>query len=229
MSNLSSIIRNVIVRQDALDAASSGNVAGIVIVIVYLLLAVTSVVALAVVIERAVRLRRGRLMDAAMRDALPRCLASGDVAGAIQAADDSRSMLGKALTVELTEFRDGHISIEEAIETADDMVDDGLNANLDILSSVATTAPLLGLLGTVLGMMLAFSQLDVGTRKETLAHGITTALDTTVRGLIIAIFCLTAEGVFARHIDKVYRTFGSFFTSVLRAARRGQASPGDAA
>ena len=229
MNSLATIIRNVIVRQDALDAAATGNVAGVVIVVVYFLLLITSIVALAVVIERLVRLRRGRLVDAAAQQAIPERLAAGDTAGALEAAAGSRSMIIQALAVELGEYRAGHIAIEEAIETADDMVDEGLNANLDILSSVAKIAPLLGLLGTVLGMMVAFSQLDVGTRKETLAHGITTALDTTVRGLFSAIFSLTAESVFARHIDKLYRGFGTFFTTVLRAARRGRAAAGGAA
>ncbi len=220
MTRATEIIMNFFIHSEALNAAASGTAIGIIIAVVYVLLLVASVIGVAVVIERSIRLRRGRVMDAGLARAIPEKIRGGDLESAISIAQDNHSFVGDALALELDEHRQGHVPIEEAMETADGLVEEKMNANLDILSSVAKVAPLLGLLGTVLGMMYAFSQLDIGTRKETLAHGITAALDTTVRGLVIAIFCLTFEGVFVRRIQKAAKQVEACFIEIVRSVRR---------
>jgi biopolymer transport protein ExbB len=220
MNSGTEIIMNFFIHSEALNAASSGNATGIIIAVVYVLLLIASVIGVAVVIERAIRLRRGRIIDPNLAKSVPEQIRGGNLDSAISLAQGNKTYVGDALAVELDEHRQGHVPIEEAMQTADGMVEEKMNANLDILASVAKVAPLLGLLGTVLGMMYAFGQLDIGTRKDTLAHGITAALDTTVRGLVIAIFCLTFEGVFVRRIDRAAKQIEAFFIDIIRGSRR---------
>ena len=220
MQRLTQIVLHSIVAPEALNAASSGNAIGVIIVIDYFCLLVASVIGLAVIIERMVRLRDRKVLDRDLAGRVENLVSGGETEAVVSACRENGTVLGKALAREFGEVAAGNTTTEEAIQVAGEDVDDNLQANLDILGTVAKVAPLLGLLGTVLGMMYAFGQLDLGTRKETLAHGITAALDTTVRGLIIAIVTLTAEQFFRRRIDQLERTFGTVFTSILRAARR---------
>ena len=222
MEKVIDVVMNVLVQRQALNAAATGNVTGIVIVIDYIFLLSASIIGLAVIIERAVRLRKDRLIDEEMFKVVPQRVQEGDLDGAAAVCRQSKSILGSFLSVELDEYKTGHVPIEEAMDTASDAADNRLFANLDILGTIAKMAPLLGLLGTVLGMMYAFSQLDIGMRKETLAQGITSALDTTVRGLIIAIVCLTFERRYQRRIEKASQSVNVMLTSIVRAARRNK-------
>ena len=227
MSQIGDVIMNVLIQHQALDAAVTGNITAIIIAIDYLCLLCASIIGLAVVIERAVRLRPRRLVDPEILESVPQRMATGDTEGAILLCDKSKSIMGEVFSKELKEHQSGHVPIEEAMDAANDMADEYLSTNLDILGTVAKIAPLLGLLGTVLGMMYAFGQLDIGMRKETLAQGITAALDTTVRGLIIAIVCLSFERYFHRHINKMMGELNMTFTRIVRATRRKQKENGD--
>ncbi|NQT92800.1 MAG: MotA/TolQ/ExbB proton channel family protein [Lentisphaerae bacterium] len=221
MNQATRMIMNFLIQQQALDAAATGNMVGMVVAAVYVCLLLASIVGLAVILERAVRLRHKRLIDPELATSLRDPVDSGDFAAATNLCVASKSVLGEVLGTELEEYTSGRVTMQDAIEDAEERVDDKLNANLDILATVAKIAPLLGLLGTVLGMMHAFGQLDIGTRKETLAQGITAALDTTVRGLVIAITCLTFERYFQRRIGRAAREFDAVFKRLVRAARKG--------
>lgn len=217
--NAGDLILNVLIQRQALDAAATGNPIGIVIAVDYVVLLGASIIALAVIIERSVRLRKKKLTDSDLLDRLPYLIAKGDMDNAVSICRKSDNAASDILADEFTEIKN-KVPVEEALETAGDAIEEKFYANLDILGTIARIAPLLGLLGTVLGMMYAFSQLDAGMRKETLAQGITSALDTTVRGLIIAIFCVSFEHFFTRRIQHALSEYGTVFTKMVRLARR---------
>jgi biopolymer transport protein ExbB len=85
---------------------------------------------------------------------------------------------------------------------------EGVEKNLRILAALAHLAPLVGLLGTVQGMVVAFSKIESiqGTVKPSdLAGGIWEALLTTVFGLVVAIPCMALYHAFEGHADKIAR------------------------
>jgi len=90
----------------------------------------------------------------------------------------------------------------EAIETAGAHVAQGMMATVDYLSDLAAIAPLVGLLGTVLGMFQAFggiaSDVAANAKPMVLAQGVSQAIVTTIFGLAIAIPCLVAHAWFRR-------------------------------
>jgi biopolymer transport protein ExbB len=94
---------------------------------------------------------------------------------------------------------------EPAIQAAGEEILFQFNARLDFLSTAAATAPLMGLLGTVLGMINAFSQLASAADVDitVLAGGIWQALLTTATGLCIAIPAVLAHRWFCREYDKI--------------------------
>ena len=81
-------------------------------------------------------------------------------------------------------------------------VADGLMATVDWLADIAAIAPLVGLLGTVLGMFQAFggiaSDVTAGAKPMVLAQGVSQAIVTTIFGLAVAIPCLVAHAFFRR-------------------------------
>jgi len=92
--------------------------------------------------------------------------------------------------------------VAEAIETSGAHIAERLQASVDWLADLAAIAPLVGLLGTVLGMYQAFSGVAAGpvanARPVVLAEGVSQAIVTTVFGLVVAIPCLVFHAMLRR-------------------------------
>jgi biopolymer transport protein ExbB len=98
------------------------------------------------------------------------------------------------------------VEVEQAILDSGERVSTELKRNLRVINGVATVTPLLGLLGTVLGMIHAFDGISTitpgGDPKILIATGISQALLTTAAGLCIAIPALIAHMYFASCVDR---------------------------
>jgi biopolymer transport protein ExbB len=106
------------------------------------------------------------------------------------------SPLGEVLAAGLRNHKSPRYAMREAVEEAGRAVAHELERFLTTLGTIATAAPLLGLFGTVIGMIEIFgSQSPAGTNPQQLAHGISIALYNTAFGIGIAIPAL----IFYRH------------------------------
>lgn len=117
----------------------------------------------------------------------------------------AQAPLGEILAAGLANSKHGREIMKESIEEAAARVIHELERYLTILGSIAAIAPLLGLLGTVLGMIEIFSAfMGAGmTNAGQLAGGIATALITTAAGLIVAIPTLFFHRYFVRRVDEL--------------------------
>ena len=83
---------------------------------------------------------------------------------------------------------------------------DAMMSSVDWLADIAAIAPLVGLLGTVLGMFQAFggiaSDVSAGAKPVVLAQGVSQAIVTTIFGLVVAIPCLAAYAIFRRRAQR---------------------------
>ena len=98
------------------------------------------------------------------------------------------------------------VEVEQAIIDAGERVTNGLRRYLRVLNGIATISPLLGLLGTVVGMIRAFNAIataDAMGRPELLATGISEALLTTAAGLSVAIPALIFYLFFVSRVDRL--------------------------
>jgi biopolymer transport protein ExbB len=98
------------------------------------------------------------------------------------------------------------VEVEQAIIDAGERVTNGLRRYLRVINGVATVSPLLGLLGTVVGMIRAFNSIatsDALGRPELLATGISEALLTTAAGLSVAIPALIFYLFFVSRVDRL--------------------------
>ncbi|MEI7614122.1 MAG: MotA/TolQ/ExbB proton channel family protein [Betaproteobacteria bacterium] len=147
-----------------------------------------SIIAVALIIERLVALRRSKVLPAGL---LQRVLAEYRQQGVNDTALTSleaQSPLGRVLAAGLRNVGSSREIMRESIEEAGSLVAHELERYLTTLGTIASISPLMGLFGTVVGMIEIFgSQSPTGTNPLQLAHGISVALYNTGFGLIIAI------------------------------------------
>ena len=167
-----------------------------------------SVVALTLIIIHLVQIRRGGLIPAGQLEQIDTLLARGDVTGALEYCldPDNDSFLTRILAAGLTRYQGsafGAFEIKNAIEEAGEDQTARLYRSTDPLGVIGSIAPLLGLLGTVLGMVGAFEALSrtAAVNHEDLASNISLALVTTLMGLILAIPCISLFTFFRNRID----------------------------
>lgn len=97
-----------------------------------------------------------------------------------------------------------HQDVRESMEMEGRMAAQGLERYLNALATLASAAPLLGLLGTVIGMIELFGLQSPGQQQPVeLAHGISVALYNTALGLLVAIPCLMAWRFFKAKVDRM--------------------------
>ena len=159
-------------------------------------LLLASVVALALILERLWSLRRSVVAPAGLVD---RVLAEFRQAGAsaeLLAKTAGAGPLGRLLAAGLANVKSPRPVMKEAIEEVGRVVTHELDRFLTTLGTIAAMAPLMGLFGTVVGMIEIFgSQTAAGSNPIQLAHGISIALYNTAFGLIVAIPAM----IFYRH------------------------------
>ena len=164
-----------------------------------------SVVAAAISVERLWSLQRSRT--------LPKNLLAQTWTGLKQEDYDQQkvrdlragSPLGHVLATGITNAKRGREIMKESMEEATMQVNHDLERYLTALGIIASIAPLLGLLGTVVGMIDVFNSLmlEGAGNANVLAGGISTALITTAAGLSVAIPALMFHRFFLRQVDEL--------------------------
>ncbi|OGA54839.1 MAG: flagellar motor protein MotA [Betaproteobacteria bacterium RIFCSPLOWO2_12_FULL_62_13] len=165
-------------------------------------LLLTSVIALAIIGERWWSLRQAIVMP---RNLLPRivqeCRQNGITAQMLSRLSDD-SPLGQIFAAGLKNIRSTPAIMKEAIEEAGRAVAIELERFLTSLGTIAAIAPLLGLFGTVIGMIEIFgSQTPQGGNPLVLAHGISIALYNTAFGLVVAVPSMIFYRYFRAKVD----------------------------
>ena len=130
-------------------------------------------------------------------------VSEGRLGEAIQAAEPSRTPAGRILGEGLRRHEEGPERVAKAIESTGVIEMAKLERGLIILATVSTVGPLLGFLGTVVGMIQAFQAIELAGEVEatTVAGGIKVALITTAAGLLIAIPVSVFHNYFVAKID----------------------------
>ncbi len=162
---------------------------------IWLLLS-ASMIAVALIIERLLYLRRSRILPPNLLNEVIRVYHNGKVDANVVSTLEKNSPLGRVLAAGLRNVDAPRDMMKESIEEAGRGTAHELERFLTTLGTIATLAPLMGLFGTVVGMIEIFgAQNATGANPAQLAHGISVALYNTGFGLAIAMPAL----VFYRH------------------------------
>ncbi|HEV2694083.1 MAG TPA: MotA/TolQ/ExbB proton channel family protein [Verrucomicrobiae bacterium] len=174
--------------------------------LVYALLGLTSVIGLGVVIWRTWVLRWENIVPANLATAATECEDGNDVENLRHTCEAETSPLGRLLLLAISHRNWSKADNEAAVETAARHEIVKLESGLVVLEIIVGIAPLLGLVGTILGMMNVFG--DIGQTglnnmndASKLASGISLILRTTLIGLLISIPSLVAWSYFSKKVE----------------------------
>jgi biopolymer transport protein ExbB/TolQ len=170
--------------------------------VLWLLLAL-SVLSLTAMLERWLFFRRHRDDIPALRVRLSRALATGDITGAKKVLEASPSIEARVLFAALAWEKGGPSAVQDAVESELGAVRKDLDRGTNLLGTLGTNAPFVGLFGTVLGVIEAFHQLAAGAAKAAMGNvmsGIAEALVATGVGLFVALPAVVAYNVAQKRI-----------------------------
>ena len=164
-----------------------------------------SILALAIILERFWTLRPSRVTPQHTINELWRWIKKKELNGRKLTALQGSSPLGRILAGGLMNAKHGREIMKESIEHEASQVIHELERFLNPLGTVATITPLLGLLGTVIGMIKVFAEIQLAGVGDAgnLAGGISEALITTASGLSVAIPALICHRYFIRRVDEL--------------------------
>lgn len=164
-----------------------------------------SILALAIILERFWTLRESRVAPQTSINELWRWIKKKELNGRKLKALQGSSPMGRILASGLMNAKHGREIMKESIEHEASQVIHELERFLNPLGTVATITPLLGLLGTVIGMIKVFAEIQLAGVGDAgnLAGGISEALMTTAAGLSVAIPALICHRYFLRRVDEL--------------------------
>lgn len=171
------------------------------------LILLASMVGCAFAVERAFAIRRGaqipRRLMADLRDAM----VSGGVTSGIKVVEESKSAMGRVMYALLSRSGATRRELETTVDDEASRILFDMRANLKPIGVAASISPMLGLLGTVFGLIAAFrSAAELGMDDpRNFAAGIYEALYTTAFGLVVAIPLLVVYHLLRNHADKIMR------------------------
>lgn len=184
-----------------LDILMAGGVTGVMILLVLLAL---SLLVVALVVEHLITLRASVLAPDGLADRIAKHLADANLQGAAGACDREPCCLASIVRPALSEIDGGWPAVEKSLEDAAGEQSARLFRKIEYLSVIGNIAPMVGLLGTVVGMIFAFQEVantQGAARAAELASGIYQALVTTVGGLLVAIPALAAYAVLRNRVE----------------------------
>lgn len=170
-------------EKSMLDAlVESGPIGGIIIIL--------SIIGVALAITFAFQIRRDVLVPPDLLDQVQALFDDEDYEEAYHVCEADRSFLAVVVSSGLARMEEGYDEMGTAMQEAGEIEATKLHQKVGYLSLIANIAPMMGLLGTVAGMIITFNKLansDVQPAPRDLASGISIALGTTFLGLLVAI------------------------------------------
>jgi biopolymer transport protein ExbB len=213
----------VMPQRTLMDSIKAGGITGLVIIVL-------SVVAVGLMVEHAITIRKSRLMPEEVLHSVGELVQTGQVQ---KAADycrhpEAQSMVTEVMLAGIERFQNsefGFAEYKQACEEAGEEETNRLYRKVDYLNLIGVIAPMLGLLGTVEGMIEAFNTIASKSgpvRPDELADSISKALVTTFEGLVVAIPAMVAYSFFRNKIDSLVADAGKRVERILAPLARNK-------
>jgi len=190
-----------------------------------------SIVTIALTIEHAVSIRRGTIVPPEAHARVKDLIEKRKYLDAIQYTGEEPTMLGYVVHAGLLEAPNGFAAMERAIEETLDERSARLFRKIEYLNIIGNVSPMIGLLGTVTGMILLFAEIhaaDAFPGARIVADKIAVALITTFWGLAVAIPSLSIYGVFRNRIDVLTAECALTVEQLLGVFKPGSQQPAQA-
>ncbi|WP_417379016.1 MotA/TolQ/ExbB proton channel family protein [Gimesia sp.] len=192
-----------------------------------IIIAVLSIAMVALIVEHIISIRRNALMPPGLAEEVHGLITQQQYRSADSVCKSNPSFLSYILSAGLAEVQLGYGAVEKAMEDAAMQQSARLNRKIEYLSVIGTLSPMLGLLGTVWGMILAFSEFTAKANPDVaeLAPGISKALITTLFGLSVTVPALASFAFFRNRIDELVAQSSLLAEHVFADFKRSIAVP----
>jgi biopolymer transport protein ExbB len=197
----------------------SGGVLGVVL---WLALAALSVAGTHLIIDSFIKIREKRIIPDELTGGVCSALEAGNIPQVLQMCSEEPGALANILTAGFTKLSDGPEAMQDAVSVAAELEGEKLLQRINYLNVVGNLAPMLGLLGTVQGMIMAFATLgtEAGAAKNAmLAVNISQALYTTAAGLVVAVPALGFFAFFRNRATKIILSIEALMMELMKKAR----------
>ncbi len=193
-------------------------------------IALCSIIALAIIMERFYHLYRARINTDEFLKKITLLLKKGSIKEAIEVCENTPGPVAHILKAGILKHDKTKQEIKETIEEAGSQETPRMEKNLGILATIAHISPLLGLLGTVTGMVRCFRTIEIQSiagspvNPGMLAAGIWEALTTTVAGLVVAIPTLVTYNYLVALVDRMVLDMERSSVELIRVVEEKEAN-----
>ncbi len=190
---------------------------------------ICSLIAVFIIVERFLVLRRARMDVGQFMLKIKSILHRGDVEGVRNFCSQKESPLAQILKKGISKYDEGWDKVKEAIENQGKKEIFNLERRLNVLGTIAGLAPLIGFLGTVTGMILAFMNIESlggNVNPSDLAGGIWQALMTTAFGLSVGIISYGFYNYFVTRVGRFVHELEMTSTEFLEILKAGPDAEG---
>ena len=184
-----------------------------------------SLATVAFIIDGCLTIKRQKLIPPELINGVKESLANGDLAAATAACQVNPSPLSRILQAGFGNVQEGYDVTREAVTSCAEMENEKLIQRVSYLNVCGQLGPMLGLLGTVIGMVLAFASLATAagaSKAAMLAIAISTALWTTVVGLLVAIPALLAYTLLKNYATRLILEMESTVLDLIKVLRNAE-------
>lgn len=184
-------------------------------------LLICSVIVVAIAIERGRYFRHAQTDVTALLGVLDEQLQRSNWDGVREICANSKGIPAEMLASALKHKFEDRMELEQNIDSAATVTATALRYRLDFLDTIVTLAPLLGLLGTVTGMIQSFSVFAIkGSQPLAITGGVGEALMATATGLCVAILALLTHSYFSHHMNTIVAEMEHLSSYVLSGSSR---------
>lgn len=185
------------------EIISSGGIGGAIIMIT---LSVLSILAIYIIIERYLSIKKASKQDANFMNKIKENILEGKIDAAKSLCQSNNSPIAKMVEKGINRIGKPLTDIGTAVENTGKLELNKLEKNLSTLATISGAAPMIGFLGTVIGMILVFHKMASAGGNidvEMLSEGIYTAMVTTVAGLVVGIFSYIGYNTLVAKVEKI--------------------------
>ncbi|HMO49866.1 MAG TPA: MotA/TolQ/ExbB proton channel family protein [Kiritimatiellia bacterium] len=210
-------------KQDAMSFGRIVTNSGFMGIILWLALGACSVAGFALIVDSFITIREKKIVPDAFVTKVREAMEQGDLMKAMKHCEEEPGPLSSILTSGFSNVQEGFEAIQEAVGVSADLESEKLLQRVTYLNVVANLAPMLGLLGTVQGMIFAFATLGTqsagAAQQAMLALNIAQALYTTAGGLLAAVPALAFFYYFRNRATKITLGMEALTMDLIKALR----------
>ena len=191
-------------------------------ILIWLMIFATSAATFGLIIDALITIKSSKIMPPELVDHVRTSLDNGDLGSALDACEASPGPLANILSAGFNNVSEGYDVVVDSVSTAAEIENEKLMQRVNFLNLCGAIAPMLGLMGTVTGMVGAFSTLGTSSgaaKQALLALDISQALYTTAFGLLIAVPAIIAFTFVRNHANRIILNMESLTYDLIKVLR----------